>query len=62
MLHTDPMKERMRGLGASVFVEVTLKKDVGCFVDIKAGDSRKWNGFDLLKMKARGATNKVFDA
>jgi len=51
----------MRGLRASVFIEVTLQKNIGRFVDIESGDSRKWNGLDLLEMKASRATNKVFD-
>lgn len=62
MPHADLLKEWMRGLRPSVFIEVTFQKNVGCFIDIEAGDSWKWNGLDLLKMEASGATHEVFDA
>ena len=61
MAHTDPLKERMRGLRSSVFIEVTFQENIGCFVDIEARDSREWDGLDLLEMKTSRATYEVFD-
>jgi len=61
MAHADPLKERMRSLRPSVFIEVTFQKNVGCFVDVKSRDSREWNGFYLLKMKTSRTTYEVFD-
>ena len=60
--HPDSLKERVRGLSGPVFVEVTLQKNVGRFVDVEAGDPRKGDRSHLLQIEASGAPHKVLNS
>ena len=56
LMPTDSLKKWMRGLVASVSVEVAFQQNIVRFSNVEPWDSRKWHGFDLLKMEASGAT------